>query len=916
MADFIPDDQFIPDASRAPSAQGGVPSADFIPDASFVSDEEKYSGIVPGLKAAGLGAARSASFSLSDEALTRLGLMTPAELKAYKEQQPEATTIGEIGGVAGALLAPEVGVLGALSAPVRGVARVGQAVSEAIPAIGAAGPLGQILSKAAQVGAGSAVEGAFYGGGQSITEHALGDPDLNAEKVLANVGTAALVSGGIGATFGAGLASAKLAKDTAKRAFSRFISQTDKAAIDAGDFAAMAKNADIPEEEKVSFVKGLSKRKPNALQIEAAAKDLDAPVLPGMISDSKLVQKTQSSLLEGPPSYASLRAQSIANEGYTKAEAAAQGILGAESDLTKAGLGDHLKELVTQRIDEQVKPINELYEELKTKYEAIPANEKSVKQVARNIRKLDDVRLSPQAKAIAESAAERLEGLETIEDIKSLKTYIQGELSVTATPVQKKITGIIREKLADLEESNIVRFAENEMRTSTAKNKIMRILDERKAVNAQYAVFRDKIERLGEALGKKRIYGANDFLDFLDGLTPEKVAEKLSTKNNSKFLEWFSQEFPQGMESISQHQKGLIQTAAMRDGKLSLAKVISSIEKLPEEYRAKIFSPEELNKFNSLKTYTEAFPKNYNPSNTANMSALREFFTHPFGAVASNVRDSLAERFINASVKGGEEAEGIISNLATLEKSVQKTNRAVKSGINDIFSPSPARYYLATQPGTHEEHKKTFDKLNEYTANPDKLLNKLTEDANIFSAFAPKTSNSMQLKTTKAIQFLQQKIPTNNLQKYPLSRPHPLNRSDLHKWNRYFSVVENPAIALSQVAQGTLVPETMETLNTVFPGLLQEMRIGVLEKITGNKEKALKLPYRTKMSLSMFMDSDLVPSLNGVSILANQNTLANISDGNSSKMANQKRGPHRYEKLEESSRLLTPMQSANLRKES
>lgn len=909
MTDFIADADFKPDA---PSASGAAP--DFIPDAKFISDEDRYGDTVGQLKAFGLGAARSLSFGLSDEFLAQTGAMAPDDIKAYRDENPISSGAGEVAGVLGAALAPEVGIAGAVSAPVRGVARAGAAVTEAAAPLAsrAAGVLAgaetspvihKILSQFGAYAAGSAIEGAAYGLGQTVSEHALGDPDLTAEKVIANVGTSAAIGGALGGIFGAikgGLQAKK------------FISEVDKAKIEGGDWEAIG-DTGLPEKQRTGFLDGLSKKKANAKEIEAAAREIDAPLLPSMTSANEDVQHAQSMLLNGAPTLPSLKAKQIATEGLTKVEAAAQSAIGAETDITKASLGDMLRDTVTAHVERQAEPINALYDELKTRHQAIPASERALKQVAANVRKLEDVPFSPQARSIAESAAERIESIQTVDDIKRLKSILNQELGLAATPIQKRITSVIADKLADLEESSIVRFAEKEMKTATAQDKIISLLEQRKAVNAQYEVFRDGLNRVGEALGRKRVHGAQDFLDYIGGLTPEKIADKLSGKNNARFLDWFANEMPDGMRAISQYHKGTIREAALHDGKLSVARVLSQIDRLSPEFRAKIFSPEEMRKLDAVRTYFEAFPKNFNPSNTANQGAFAAFF-HPVEATFANVKDAGISAFIHAATAGGEEAGALVDALALMERKAIKTSKAIGGGIGAIFSHdkyNPTKGYLAiSSDERRDNHDGVREDLTSISTGPDRLIARLEENTATLSQFAPRTTQGVQSTMIRATQFLSAKLPGKDVSQKPLSAPYRPSEAELAQWHKYFSAVDNPVGALHQVARGTLTPQTMEALSAVYPKLLQDMRVQVMDKMTDAIAKKKPIPYRTKLSLSLFLNTDLVNSLTPVSVLATQNTMSAATGAKDAREAQQMRGgsAKKTAKLDGSSRMMTPMQ--------
>ena len=215
------------------------------------------------LKAGALGAARTLSFGGSDVALTQSGLASPEALHELKERNPMSSGLGEIAGIAapalltggasleakGALAAAEAGTEAAaptiaktigktLGAPMDAISGVGHAaekgVASLLPEVTQASPYVQkILSKLIPKAAGSAVEGAFFGAGNLVSEDALGEKDLNAENLISHIGLGAVLGGGLGTLIGMGgvakdAISAGLASQGLKDAGSKAASLGDK----------------------------------------------------------------------------------------------------------------------------------------------------------------------------------------------------------------------------------------------------------------------------------------------------------------------------------------------------------------------------------------------------------------------------------------------------------------------------------------------------------------------------------------------------------------------------------------------------------------------------------------------------------------------------------------------------------------
>lgn len=188
--------------------------------------QEQFGSSADQALAAAAGAARGASFGLSDVALTQSGLVEPETLAGLEEANPVASGVGEVGGVIGSLLTPAGP--GALAAKV-GVATEKLIYKQALK-LGMKNSVAKaVASKIVPRAAGSAVEGAFYGAGQLVSEDALGKADLNAENLAAYIGTGALINGAFGAAFSTAGSLAGPAAKAAKFIASPFTSKISNA---------------------------------------------------------------------------------------------------------------------------------------------------------------------------------------------------------------------------------------------------------------------------------------------------------------------------------------------------------------------------------------------------------------------------------------------------------------------------------------------------------------------------------------------------------------------------------------------------------------------------------------------------------------------------------------------------------------
>jgi hypothetical protein len=211
-------------------------------------------GFVGGAKAFGESALSAATFGLSREAENAIGLTTPYEQAIRKEAHPVASGLGTVAGIVAPIVAslgtatPEALAAGAAEAggealgagaqaaktaftagdllnPVAAVGKVGSTISEAAaPQITKAlGGLSKSMPMTAQAiakgGAGAlagSAEGALYGLGNQIDEHALGDPEALGEHLMAGIGNGALFGGTLSGALGVAAPFAKKAMEGLK----------------------------------------------------------------------------------------------------------------------------------------------------------------------------------------------------------------------------------------------------------------------------------------------------------------------------------------------------------------------------------------------------------------------------------------------------------------------------------------------------------------------------------------------------------------------------------------------------------------------------------------------------------------------------------------------------------------------------
>lgn len=857
MDEFIPDDKFKPDEAVSANSGGGP---EFISDDKFLSDEDKYGTLTEQIKTGVEGLAKGIAGPLA----------TAAEVALFdnaKEQLAREEANPTLSGTAKAVgfIAPAVASLGSSAAARLGIAgaskltqlgaleKVGAGVGAGLAKVGIGGPGAGLVSQVTAGTVKGAFENALFQGGEEISKMILQDPKQGAHSAIADIGLAAAIGGATGGVLGGIFRSKGLPKEPIAPSF---VSEADRAAMEAGDFVSSIENSNIINQvEKKGIIAGLREQKPDAKEIQEAAKRLGAPVMEGMTSASSMVQKAEDSLINGVPTFSGMKRQNLYKAGSDKAHEAIESALANENVYSKVELGNLMKQDLTKQIAEQNAPISELYNEIKKSYDIIPLSENAAATLSKELRGMRELSLTPGTPqgALVKRVIREIGNVKTLDDLKFYKSSIRGSLPAGASAEEKRMASILTDMMTDIEENSIERFASKMAKTPEQQQKVLGLIGQRKEANQMYKGLIGKVQTLSEQLGKGRVYGIQDAIHFINDLTPEQVTQKLFAKNNSEFMNFFSKEFPEQMKLMRSYQKAELKEAASATGELSAKVLFNKVNTLEPEIKKLLFSTEELQKLTDAEKYLRAFPKNFNPSGTAGMTAFRELYQKPTRATLANVGDYSIEKFIKYF--GSPE----IGNAAKIGNATVRGVKSLNKGVKDVFNPSKSM--TLTNVGSTQALMKLVD---EYSEKPEKMLtmgdnNPIPEYAEEFAGVA-----------MRAVQYLTSIKPKNDI-KSPLDSKLPVSVAEQSSYNRAIQIAQSPLVVLKAVRDGTLVPQDVMALRTIYPDLYRQMAHKMTDEMIEHTAKGKTIPYKTRMSMGLFLGQALDSTMTPQSILSVQN---------------------------------------------
>lgn len=849
--------------------------------------EQDYSS--PGQVAAtALEGAGSGLLTSTGMAAIERGLgVDPEGIRAREEVNPVTHAAAEFAGFgAGALAGTgEAALLAKAGEAARGV-------------VGAAGITNRVAADAIVSGFEGLLMGSDMVGAKAVRE----DPDLNAGHAALSIGLTGAMGAGMGAAAGALLRKFGFDKEVGMAAAEGeasipepqvFVSQHDAPKLEAGDLATGIQYSSEKPSVKTKIMEaiGLGKRASDAKLTEQVAAKHGLPVLEGMISDDKFVQMGEDMLRNSPTSVGKKRA-AMWDEAYTGMDQRVQSALGEGSSLSKAEIGERFQAGLKSKIQEENAPIKAAYDVLKGHTENIPLS-MNTGRIISEIEAMPESRLLGQLPggSLLKGAVEGIGRAQTVDDLKVISSALN--LPFTAPPAEKRVAAILKDKLNQLADDSIEVFAKHTAKTPEEKAAALALPELRKAANEAYRPFKEDLSKLAKALGKRNIGGAQDAIQFISELSPEQVTNRLFTKNNSQFLQFFEKKFPDMAVLMRDYQKGVLREAATKDGIFSPKRLFTAVGKLEPEIQQAIFSKAELATMRDMEHYLDKFPKNFNPSGTAHALNYRSHFADvasgatagmalagplggAIGAAIGHFRPELQDAAIEQFIKRAG-ASPRAAQAAALAKATLDGERMADKAVKSVLHPDKS---MPANINVSPAAKKDLDKIvKEFQGNPEAMLN-----ANANNPI-PSYAQSFSATTARAVEYLAS-IRPDTAPRAPLDSKLPPSSFAKSKYDRALETAQQPLTVLKRIKQGTLTPDDITTLKTIYPAMYQSLSNKMMSQIVESVHKGTTIPYHIRLQLSSFLGQPLDSTMTPQSVQSIQ--MQAVSKGQDQPAQNQK----------------------------
>lgn len=812
-------------------------------------DYNKYTQPAEQVKAALEGAGRGATFGASSFLEQALGV-NKKDIAKREEFNPGSATTGEIGGLALSSFIPGIGEAGLLS-------KAGHAAADLAGIEGTA-----LLAKAAQGAIKAATETAILQGGNEVHKLAIQDPDQSLETALLDIGLSGAL-GGLGGGAFSGVVAPLWEKANGSK-LGQLLSQLRAKAMGA-ESSGMASEA-----------------------ARAAGVEL-APEVNAAIGGEEAAKGAARDLIDSGTKYGEQFRAKIdqARQDIDKAALSAMGHTpeSALADRSAFEAGESVKKSLTSELKAKIDPVSAQFDPISERFKNTELPDRFKNYLAEKMGKLavdEGLTLSESSPGLAEvnRVIKDSSNLKTLEDLRKYQSVARKNLSAMG---DYRLAGQV---------ANVLRDVENDALSSRLATEAPHLAAQLSEAREGYKGVMNLADSLNERLHVGKYGGPSSFIKAIGEMSPEQLLQRMSNKKDAGLLALVKEQFPQTADILKKHiVDGLIDQSS-RMGKFNVNTLLKRVEELSPEMRQFALPGGAEEQLKNVGKLLESLPTRQNFSNTArtldhiwnkipggigSMISLLTGHNPLFGYIAGQAGRLLGRevpdylKFSMLRFLGSEATEASATGFKAMHDMVASATRGqqlVNKGVKSILKGSAEVIpeHLIPTPKMQATVEK---RLEQASISPDQLM----QATGRLGEYMPGHAEALGSTVARASSYLQSLRPKTAPDSVFGSTRTP-NSTELAQYNRAVGLVASPLSILQHVKNGTITAQDMTTMQTVYPNLLKGIQAKVLEHVSGAKDKGTVVPYKTRLGLSLLLNTPLEASI------MPQNMLANAPKGN------------------------------------
>lgn len=193
------------------------------------------------------------------------------------------------------------------------------------------------------------------------------------------------------------------------------------------------------------------------------------------------------------------------------------------------------------------------------------------------------------------------------------------------------------------------------------------------------------------------------------------------------------------------------------------------------------------------------------------------------------------------------------------------------AGLGRLFEPTGAKAgaEAVDRVLTPKNYKSIAEDLRAKANDLDRLASDTSQQTKDLREHAPEHAAAADAIVARGTQYLASKLPPET-QPGPFGGEYRPSAAELAAFNRAAKIAERPHAILDEIARGTIHPDHVEALATIYPALHKEMTIQIMDRMAKLSAGGTKPPFQTRMGLALFLGGQMDPTLSQSSMAANQ----------------------------------------------
>ncbi len=175
-------------------------------------------------------------------------------------------------------------------------------------------------------------------------------------------------------------------------------------------------------------------------------------------------------------------------------------------------------------------------------------------------------------------------------------------------------------------------------------------------------------------------------------------------------------------------------------------------------------------------------------------------------------------------------------------------DRVVQKTVTALFTKAAESIQLHDMLPPSDKER---EKLQSYLLKNDDIQQAMNM-GNPIAHYMPEHSSAAAQLTATAINYFNEIKP-----KQPTAAPFdsipPVNKAAEYRYNRALDIAQKPMLAIKHIENGTLLPQDVKTIQTLYPGLHNGIVKSITDNMIRHPEAFKNFPYAKKQAMNMFI---------------------------------------------------------------